>query len=64
MKAYNMKRKVKSYFSETSIPALEILMSLPATSCTAERSFSTLRRVKTWLRPTVGEDGLGRGYVC
>ncbi|XP_026819039.1 uncharacterized protein LOC113557677 [Rhopalosiphum maidis] len=38
--------------------ALEIFLSLPATSCTAERSFSTLRRVKTWLRSTTGEERL------
>ncbi|CAI6354501.1 unnamed protein product [Macrosiphum euphorbiae] len=38
--------------------ALEIFLSLPATSCAAERSFSTLRRVKTWLRSTTGEDRL------
>ncbi|XP_050546850.1 uncharacterized protein LOC126908636 [Daktulosphaira vitifoliae] len=38
--------------------ALEIFLSLPATSCTAERTFSTLRRVKTWLRSTTSEDRL------
>ncbi|KAF0761293.1 zinc finger MYM-type protein 1-like [Aphis craccivora] len=38
--------------------ALEIFLSLPAISCTAERSFSTLRRVKTWLRSTTSEDRL------
>ncbi|XP_025192119.1 zinc finger MYM-type protein 1-like [Melanaphis sacchari] len=38
--------------------ALEIFLSLPATSCTAERSFSTLRRVKTWLRSTTCEERL------
>ncbi|CAI6362441.1 unnamed protein product [Macrosiphum euphorbiae] len=38
--------------------ALEIFLSLPATSCTAERSFSTLRRVETWLRSTMGDDRL------
>ena len=31
---------------------------MPATSCATERSFSTLRRVKTWLRSTTGEDRL------
>lgn len=30
--------------------ALIILATLPATTCSVERSFSTLRRVKTWLR--------------
>ena len=35
--------------------ALLIALTLPST-CTVERSFSTLRRVKTWLRTTCGED--------
>lgn len=35
---------------------LEIFLSIPATSCMAERSFSTLRKVKTWLRSTMSED--------
>ena len=30
--------------------ALHILAMIPATSCSAERSFSTLRRLKTYLR--------------
>lgn len=37
---------------------LKILVLLPITSCTAERSFSTLRRVKTYLRSTTGEERL------
>lgn len=37
---------------------LHLLAVLPATSCTAERSFSTLRRVKTYLRSTMGQDRL------
>lgn len=38
--------------------ALEILLALPCTTCTIERSFSTLRRVKTWLRSTMSENRL------
>ena len=34
----------------TSIPA-----TIPATSCSAERSFSALRRIKTFLRSTIGQ---------
>jgi len=37
---------------------LNIFISLPPTTYTIERSFSTLRRVKTWLRSTTGEDRL------
>ena len=33
--------------------AIRIFLTLPATTCTVERSFSTLRRVKTWLRSTM-----------
>ncbi|CAI6355321.1 unnamed protein product [Macrosiphum euphorbiae] len=47
----------KIFFTGIKIE-LEIFLSLPATSCAAERSFSTLRRVKTWLRSTTGEDRL------
>ena len=35
--------------------AILIALTLPATSCTVERSFSTLRRVKTWLRSTMSD---------
>lgn len=38
--------------------ALLILLALPCTTCTVERSFSSLRRIKTWLRSTMGEDRL------
>ena len=36
-----------------SIPA-----TIPATSCSAERSFSALRRIKTFLRSRMGQDRL------
>ena len=35
-----------------------ILAVIPATSCSAERSFSALRRMKTYLRSTMGQDRL------
>ena len=48
--------------TETFFPtvkhALQISMAQPCTTCTIERSFSTLRRVKTWLRSTTGENRL------
>ena len=34
---------------------VHILAVIPATSCPAERSFSTLRRLKTYLRSTMGQ---------
>nr|CAI5834790.1 unnamed protein product [Callosobruchus analis] len=38
--------------------ALLILITIPCTTATVERSFSTPRRVKTWLRSTMGEERL------
>jgi len=34
---------------------LKILIALPCTTCSVERSFSSLRRIKTWLRSTMVE---------
>jgi len=49
-------------------PYVEVLVRLlllsPATSCTAERSFSTLRRLKTWLRSTMTQRRLNAIAVC
>ena len=38
--------------------ALQILSVIPATSCSAERSFSSLRKLKTYLRSTMGQERL------
>lgn len=38
--------------------AINIFLALPPTTATIERSFSTLRRVKSWLRSTMSEDRL------
>lgn len=37
---------------------LQIICTLPVTTSTAERSFSSLRRLKTYLRSTMGEERL------
>lgn len=37
---------------------LKILATLPVSTATAERSFSTLKRVKTWLRTTISQERL------
>lgn len=50
--------KETNIFFPTIKRALHISMALPCTTCTVERSFSTLRRVKTWLRATMGPDRL------
>lgn len=41
---------------------LKIICVIPVTTCTAERTFSSLRRTKTYLRSTIGEDRLN-GYM-
>ena len=38
--------------------AIKILAVIPATSCSAEQSFSSLRRLKTYLRNTMGQERL------
>ena len=35
---------------------LQIFATLPITTATSERSFSTLKRIKTYLRNTMGEE--------
>lgn len=35
---------------------LGIYISTPATNCTAERSFSSLKRIKTYLRSKLGQE--------
>ncbi|KAJ8869830.1 hypothetical protein PR048_028839 [Dryococelus australis] len=37
---------------------LQVLATLPVSVVTAERTFSTLKRIKTWLRTTINEDCL------
>ena len=37
---------------------IKIFAVIPATSCSAERSFSSLRRLKTYLRNTMSQDRL------
>ena len=37
---------------------LTILLTLPVSTASAERSFSTLRRLKTWMRSRMGEERL------
>ena len=38
--------------------AMNIYSVIPATSCSCERSFSALRRLKTYLRSTMSQDRL------
>ena len=38
--------------------AIQMIMALPSTTVEAERSFSCMKRVKTWLRSTMTSDRL------
>lgn len=45
---------------------LMLLLSLPVGSCSCERSFSSLRRLKTWCRNSISSerlDALAIGYI-
>ena len=43
---------------------LRILITCPASSCEAERSFSALRRLKTYLRSTMQQSRLNSLAIC
>ena len=44
----------KSMFSEV-LPLMKIFYTIPITTATAERTFSVLRRLKTYLRTTMSQ---------
>ena len=46
------------------VKLVDWLMCVPVASAEAERSFSKLRRVKTWLRSTMSERWLSDLLVC
>lgn len=50
-------RNLRDVYPNVDI-ALRIFLSIPATNCSGERSFSTLKRVKTYLRASMGQDRL------
>ena len=43
---------------------MKILLVCPVSAATCERSFSALRRVKTWLRNTLNQERLNHNLVC
>ena len=52
-KSVKEKRESEKNLILNTIKLMELLLLNPATSCTPERSFSTARRLKTWLRSTM-----------
>ena len=47
----------RELYSEV-IKVAKLILVMPATKAVSERSFSTLRRLKTWLRSTMNQDRL------
>lgn len=52
-----VQNNIESTFSESS-KLLKVLMTIPMTTAEAERCFSTLKRIKTFLRNTMGQERL------
>ncbi|XP_028414610.1 zinc finger MYM-type protein 1-like [Dendronephthya gigantea] len=53
----NSRKSIKECLSEVH-KLLTFYMSVPISSATAERTFSTMRRIKSWLRSTMSENTL------
>jgi len=58
-----MKPEVRAMFSEVE-QLVRLMLLCPVSSCEAERSFSSLRRLKTWLRNTMTQERLNSVVVC
>ena len=54
---FNHRESTKECLSEVH-KVLTFYMSVPISSATAERSFSVMRRIKSWLRSTMSENSL------
>jgi histone acetyltransferase (RNA polymerase elongator complex component) len=50
--------EMSKYFYLAVAAAIKVGATLPTTTCSIERSFSILRRVKTWNRTNMGKDRL------
>ena len=55
--------EVRGLFEQVEI-LVWLLLTVPASSAEAERSFSGLRRLKTWLRSTMTQSRLNSVAVC
>jgi len=58
-----MTPEVRTMFSEVE-QLVRLMLLCPVSSCEAERSFSCLRRLKTWLRSTMTQQRLNSIIVC
>lgn len=59
----NMVPEVRKLFKQVET-LVRLLLVAPASSAEAERSFSALRRLKTWLRSIMSQNGLNSVVVC
>ena len=64
IKAYQGLSDIEKPLYPQVLQLLKILLVCPVTSAACERSFSKLRRLKTWLRNTVGQERLNSNIVC
>ena len=55
--------EVRSLFCQVE-QLIRLLLVCPVASCTAERSFSCLRRLKTWLQTTMTQKRFNSVIVC
>ena len=55
--------EIRQLFSEV-VKGMRCILVLLASSCEAERSFSCLRRLKTYLRSTMTQKHLNNVAVC
>ncbi|XP_070403865.1 zinc finger MYM-type protein 1-like [Nothobranchius furzeri] len=58
-----MQPEVRGLFSQVET-LVRLLIVVPVSSCEAEKSFSALRRLKTWLRSTMTQLRLNSTAVC
>lgn len=58
-----LKKEVRDLFPSV-MALIQLLLVCPASSAEAERSFSSLRRLKTWLRSTMTQERLNSVAVC
>ena len=61
--ASEMVPEVRAMYNQVEV-LIRLLLVCPASSAEAERSFSSLRRLKTWLRSTMTERRLNSVCVC
>ena len=60
---YSVAPEVRELFSEVE-KLVRLLLVCPCASAEAERSFSALRRLKTWLRSTMTQSRLNSVAIC